>query len=364
MFLKSRKRAARRLVVAVGLLFPCAMSMDRAVWAQSPQIPAKKTLALVDGAAITEEQVQAAAGPDLEKLELQQLQLQAEATRNRHTIIEMNLNRIVEGKLLAAEVAKRSISKDALLKAEVESKVKPATSEDVDAFYDTNKAQIGVPKEQVTGQIQQYLQETRQKEAFDRFIAALKEKYSVKSMLEPLRFQVETANHPTRGSDKAPLTIVEFSDFECPYCSRLFSTMKQVEKTYGDRMRLVYRQFPLVNHPHAQKAAEASLCAHEQGHFWQMHDLLFQEQQALGVPDLKAKAVTLKLDAANFEKCLESNRYAERVKKDILDGSRIGVTGTPAMFINGRFISGAVPFEELAKIIDQELPNTDAKKSK
>jgi protein-disulfide isomerase len=159
-----------------------------------------------------------------------------------------------------------------------------------------------------------------------------------------------------RGDAKAPLTIVEFSDFECPYCSKLFSTLKLVEKNYGEKVRLVYRQFPLANHPNAQKAAEAALCANEQGHFWEMHDLMFQEQRALEVPDLKAKAASLKLDAAIFDKCLDSGRHVDRVKQDIMDGSRAGVTGTPAMFINGRFISGAVPYEDLAKIIDAELP--------
>lgn len=365
MFRKSEEMSFRVWKILFGILFVALASGGTVAPAQTPKSGgAGKALAVVNGVSITEDQVTAAAAADLEKLELQQLQFQAEYGRNKHAIIEMNLNRIVEAKLLDAEAAKRSVSKEEILKSEVESKVKPPTAEDVNAFYEANKAQIGAPKEQVAGQIQQYLQEMRQKEARDGFIATLKQTYAVKSMLEPLRIPVEVASHPARGPEKAPLTIIEFSDFECPYCSRLFSTLKLVEKTYGDKMRLVYRQFPLANHPHAQKAAEASLCANEQGHFWEMHDLMFQDQKTLEVPDLKAKAATLKLDAAGFEKCLESNRYAERVKKDVIDGSRAGVTGTPAMFINGRFVSGAVPYEELAKIIDEELPKADAKPAK
>ncbi|MBI3939617.1 MAG: thioredoxin domain-containing protein, partial [Acidobacteria bacterium] len=295
----------KRLLFAVSsfLLIPAGFVLPAAPpQAAQEGASAAKTLAVVNGVSITKDQVQSAAQADLERLEMQQLQLQAEYRRNQHQIIQANLDRIVEVKLLEAEAAKRSVTREELLKVEVQSKVQPANSDDVNAFYEANKAQIGVAKEQVAGQILQYLQEMRQKEAHNRFLAGLREKYGVQSFLEPLRTQVETASHPARGSQNAPLTLVEFSDFECPYCSRLFSTLKQVEKTYGDRMRIVYRQFPLANHPHAQKAAEASLCANEQGHFWEMHDLMFQEQTALAVSDLKTKAASLKLDAASFEK--------------------------------------------------------------
>ncbi|MBI2822581.1 MAG: thioredoxin domain-containing protein [Acidobacteria bacterium] len=321
-----------------------------------------KRLAVVSGATITEAQVQEAAKSDLEKLEVQRLQREAEYERNKQQVLEASLNGLIEEKLLDAEAAKRGVPKGDLLTKEVDSAVEAVSYDEVNNFYEANKAVIGAPKEQVAGQIQQYLQEIRRKEAYDRFIDGLKKEYGVESFLEPLRIHVETASHPSRGPAKAPVTIVEFSDFECPFCSRLVSTLKEVEKNYGDKVRLVYRQFPLSNHPHAAKAAEASLCADEQGRFWDMHDLLFQEQKALDLLDLKSKAASLKLDTTRFDECLNSDRYAEKVRQDVLAGSRAGVTGTPAMFINGRFISGAIPYEELAKVLDQELPKVADRK--
>ena len=172
----------------------------------------------------------------------------------------------------------------------------------------------------------------------------------------PVRTEVATAGYPARGPATAPVTIVEFSDFECPFCGRLFPTLKAVENLYLDRVRIVYRQFPLRRiHPLAQKAAEASLCAHEQGRFWQMHDSLFGDQEHLTVDALKARAVELKLDTTAFNACLDSGKQAAAIDKDLAEGAKAGVTGTPAMFINGRMIVGAQPFTAIQAVIDDEL---------
>jgi protein-disulfide isomerase len=151
------------------------------------------------------------------------------------------------------------------------------------------------------------------------------------------------------------VTIVEFSDFQCPFCSRLLPTMEQVKQKYGDKVRIVFRQYPLPMHPNAQKAAEASLCANEQGKFWEMHDAMFKNQQELAVDNLKSKAAALGLKAETFNQCLDSGKYAAQIQGDIKAGSAVGVSGTPAMFINGRFISGAVPLEQITSVIDDEL---------
>lgn len=172
----------------------------------------------------------------------------------------------------------------------------------------------------------------------------------------PQRTEVATAGYPTRGPATAPITIVEFSDFECPFCGRLFPTLQAVEKIYLDRVRIVYRQFPLRRiHPLAQKAAEASLCASEQGRFWEMHDSLFGDQEHLMVADLKARAVTLKLDAVAFNACLDSGKHVTTIDKDIADGAKAGVTGTPTMFINGRMMVGAQPYAQIQAVIEDEL---------
>ena len=173
---------------------------------------------------------------------------------------------------------------------------------------------------------------------------------------------VEDAGFPSRGPENAPVTIVEFSDFECPYCSRVVPTLEQIIETYGDRVRLVFRQFPLNNiHPNAQKAAEASLCANDQGKFWEMHDLMFKEQKSLELEQLKEKAARLELDVEAFNGCLDSSKYADVVMSDQESASQIGVSGTPALFINGRFLSGAQPYEQLSAVIDEELAKTEPK---
>ena len=164
----------------------------------------------------------------------------------------------------------------------------------------------------------------------------------------------------TSPPNTAPITIVEFSDFQCPYCARLIPTLEEVKKKYGDKVRIVFQQYPLAFHQFAQKAAEASLCAHEQGKFWELHDAMFQNQQNLAVEQLKAKATELGMNADQFNACLDQGKFASQVAADLEAGTKAGVNGTPAMFINGRFLSGAQPLGEITKVIDDELQRKGA----
>jgi protein-disulfide isomerase len=193
-------------------------------------------------------------------------------------------------------------------------------------------------------------------------VARLKTEFGYKSYLEPLRSQLSVNGFPSRGPAAAPVTIVEFSDFECPYCGGLFPTLKQVEKNYPQQVRIVYRQFPLTNiHPHAQKAAEASLCANDQQKFWEFHDSMFSNQSELSVADLKQRAVDLKLNTQAFNQCLDSGKHATAIQADIQEGARNGVSGTPALFINGRLLSGNQPYAEIKNVIEDELQRKSAK---
>jgi protein-disulfide isomerase len=234
------------------------------------------------------------------------------------------------------------------------------TDADVDAFYTANKERIPRPKEEVAAQIKQYLEQQGQQKVQQDFYASLRDKYKVEMKLEPIRVEV-AATGPAQGPANAPVTIVEFSDFQCPFCSRVIPSLNQVKEKYGDKVRIVFRQYPLPMHPQAQKAAEASLCANDQDKFWQLHDAMFANQQALGVDQLKAKAAELGLNAETFNSCLDSNKYAAQVATDLKEGSAAGVSGTPAMFINGRFVNGAVPFEEIASIVEDELQRKGVK---
>jgi protein-disulfide isomerase len=181
------------------------------------------------------------------------------------------------------------------------------------------------------------------------------ERIAIEALVAPprLRKSVEAIG-PSRGSAQAAVTIVEFADFQCPYCSRAAATIEKVLAAYDGKVRLVFRHFPLSFHDKAPKAAEAGACADEQGKFWEMHDALFGSQEL--EPDaLKAQARRLGLDAAKFEECLDSGRMAALVKRDLVAGQKAGVTGTPAFFINGRVLSGAQPEDAFHRVIDQEL---------
>ena len=149
--------------------------------------------------------------------------------------------------------------------------------------------------------------------------------------------------------------LVEFSDFECPFCLRAHQTLGEVFKTYGDRIKFVYRHFPLQNHPNARPAAEASACAAEQDKFWPYHDRLFANPTQLAAEDLKHHATAVGLDLSRFSTCVDSHKYRKLVEADIAAGSALGVTGTPAFFINGRSLDGAQPLEVFKRLIDEEL---------
>lgn len=157
------------------------------------------------------------------------------------------------------------------------------------------------------------------------------------------------------GPKDAKVTIAEFSDFECPFCGKAEESVTQVMEKYAGKVRLVFRHFPLDFHPNAPKAAEASMCANDQGKFWDMHKVLFANRSALGVEDLKKHAASIGLDAAKFAECLDGSKMKALVEKDKKDGAEVGVSGTPAFFINGKLLSGAQPFSEFEKVIEAEL---------
>lgn len=320
-----------------------------------------KTLGVVNGEDITEDQVNQAAAKDLENLEIRWMQAQTNHQRDQHEALEKALDSLIEEKLLAAEAAKRKVSEEELLEAEVNSKVTKPTDEEIDKFWEENKSRIPISREQALPQIGPYLMDQKRNELREAFLAQLKKDYSVKSYLEPFRVDVASAGYPAEGPANAPVTIVEFSDFQCPYCGSLFPILQQITKNYSDKVRLVYRQFPLTNiHPYAEKAAEASLCANDQNRFWDYHDSLFEDQQQLKVDDLKRRAVELKLDTDTFNTCLDSGTHMDEIRQDIVEGTKAGVSGTPTMYINGRQYRGDLSYSSVTKIIEDELQRKTA----
>jgi protein-disulfide isomerase len=320
------------------------------LFAAPPASPAPKVatevVATVDGEPFTVRELEQAAGSRLFVIRTQQYQAQRQI-----------LEEAIGKRLLEKEAAARKTTVDDLLKQEVEAKVPPVTEDEQKQFYAQNKARFGNATEpDALAQIAQGLRQQRTRDRQAELVGELRKKARVRILLEAPRAQVEVGDNPARGPANAPVTIVEFSDFQCPYCSRATATLKKLEETYPGKIRLVFRDFPLVQiHPQAAKAAEAAGCADEQGRFWPLHDAMFSHQDKLQVADLKQYAVDLGLDAAKFNECLDSGRRAAEWKTDQSAGERYGVQSTPAFFINGRLVVGAQPYDQFVQIVEEEL---------
>ena len=272
------------------------------------------------------------------------------------------LDDLIANRLIDDAAKAQGLDRSALIEKEITSKVQTVTDFDVNAWYDQNKARVqGAPLEQVRQPIRQYLTQERMQAVRSDYLDGLKRKTPVRVMLEPPRQNVAAANGPAKGSASAPIEMIEFSDFQCPFCLRADPTVRQVLSTYGDRIRFVYRHYPLPNHPNARPAAEAAACAGEQDKFWAYHDKLFAEQGRLQDADLKQNAAALGLDTSKFAACVDGHKSKAKVDEDIEAGREAGVDGTPAFFINGRALSGAQPFETFKRIIDEELEHKNTR---
>jgi protein-disulfide isomerase len=266
------------------------------------------------------------------------------------------LDDIISNRLLDQEAKARGVDRATLSKSEILDKVTFPTELDVAAWYKANPSRVsGAPIDQVAGPIKDLLTQERTQAAQLKFIGMLKAKTSIRILLEPPRIMVAEAGRPARGPEGAPIEIIEFSDFQCPFCLRAYPTVKQVLSTYGDKVRIVYRNFPLANHPNARPAAEAAACATEQGKFWEYHDRLFENQSKLADADLKQHAAAIGLDTAKFNACFDAKKFAKDIDTDVAAGQEAGVSGTPAFFVNGRSVNGAQPFEAFRRVIDEEL---------
>jgi len=312
--------------------------------------------ASVDGAIITEEQLRAEAADEMEALELQNLRSAASYARKQHEALEKSLENLLEAKLLDMEAAKEKVSREQLIDQAIKQKVPEPTDEDVDIFYEINRSRINGSKEELAPQIKKLLRSRDEKELRKAFLDKLAAEHKVERFLEPFRYDVKTGGRPALGPESAPVRLILFSDFQCPYCQDYGETLKEVVQNYGDKVQLVFRQFPLTSiHQNAQRAAEASLCANDQNHFWEMHDAMFENQENLKEDNIILLAKNVGLDEEAFKTCLTSSRHKADVKEDIRAGSIVGTEGTPTLFINGRYLTGGQPYGAIAAIIDEEL---------
>lgn len=287
------------------------------------------------------------------------LSTEAEFREQLRGMHKQGLAELIDDKLLqaAADEKKQSI-KDFVAGT---LSIVPTTAEEAKAFYEqaVARGEQLPPYESVTAELINFLNENKQKVALQEFRDGLRAKATLELSLPlvlPPKFEVE-ATGPSKGGDNAVVTIVEFSDFQCHFCGKAEPTVQQVLKEYGDKVRFVYRDYPLPNHPEAAKAAEAAHCAGKQGKYWELHGLLFANQAALGMDAVKGYAQSLGLNSEEFASCVESGEMAPVVVASLQEGEKAGVNGTPAFFVNGRILSGAQPFERFKEVIDHELAN-------
>ncbi|HEU4799700.1 MAG TPA: DsbA family protein [Gemmatimonadales bacterium] len=309
-----------------------------------------EVLATIGDEQVTMADVRQQAGERLEQLETQY-------HKSRSQLVESSLQAILQERVLNAEAVKQGKTMDELVLAEAGGSFEPNEVE-VAAWYQSNQDRVrGRTLEQLRPQIGGLLRAEKRNAALARLESRLNQDRDVTIHFQPWRMTFHNAGAPTAGKSGAAVTVVEFSDFQCPFCGRFVPTLQRIKQDFGDRVEVVYRQFPLTSiHPNAFKAAEASLCANEQGKFWEMHDMMFAEQDRLSVRELKAMPGRLGMKQSDFDACLDSGRYVEQVQNDLAEGNRAGITGTPAVFVNGvELPGGAVSYEEVAKAIEKEL---------
>ncbi len=310
------------------------------------------TVATVDGVPITAGEVDEKIGDDMDSATL-------DYVNKVHDMREQELEELVDERLVDMEAKARGIDSKVLIKQEIQDKVKPPSEQELRQAFDTivKPSRPDLKFEDVKTRLSDELTQEEEQRRAKAFLDELKAKYHVKTSLPLAKVpRVEVAaTGPAVGPKSAKVTIVEFSDFQCPFCQRATETVKQVEQAYGNQVRVVYRYFPLPFHSHAMVAAEAGACADQQGKFWAMHDSMFANQDQLDPAGLKKQARAAGLDGAKFDKCLDSEATKATVQKDLAAGKAAHVNGTPAFFINGRPLSGAQPFSAFKEIIDAEL---------
>ena len=266
------------------------------------------------------------------------------------------LDDLIDQHLLEVQARQENLTVDQLLKREVNSTLKADPTEDQLRIYyegvDTDQ-----PFEAMREQILQHIREARYNKARAAYVKSLRSHAQITIAMTSPSAPVEVSRSPVRGNRDAPVVLVEFADYQCPYCQKIHPDLEKLQKEYGNRLALVYKDYPLPMHPYAQKAAEAARCAGNQGKFWEFHDMLFAGKK-LQPADLKEQAHTLNLDEQQFDKCVVEGLAAADVAKDADEARSLGITGTPSFFINGHFFSGVLSYAALRDIVEQQLART------
>jgi protein-disulfide isomerase len=315
---------------------------------------------LVSSAAAADDVVATVAGKSIKRSELESAvrpQL-VELDNQRYQLLRGGLEQLIGEQLLTKEADARKISVPELLNAEVSSKLAEPTEEEISEVFEANKAQLGeATLDELRPRIVDFLGQQQGAKLQADLIASLRKKYDTVVKLPVPRVEVADGGRQSRGGGKdAPIVIIAFSDFECPYCKMGENTVDQVREKYGEKIRFVHRDYPLPFHANAHVASQAARCAGDQGKYCEYYDGLWKSS-GLARAQLDTLAGELSLDSEKFGTCLTSEKYKAQIDADLEAGASVGVNGTPAFFVNGRMLSGAQPLEAFETIIDEELAN-------
>jgi predicted DsbA family dithiol-disulfide isomerase len=270
------------------------------------------------------------------------------------------LDDVIDDYLLQQAAKKAGLKPDQYIDRQVRMIAPRVDAREAEQFYNEHKAKLdeqtgGRSFNDIKPRLIAALQRQRDEAAQQELLRKLRAESHVSVLLEAPHVSIASTGHPVNGSSSASVTIIEFSDFQCPFCRAAESSLKQVRDKYGDRVKLVYMDFPLGFHPHAMDAARAARCAADQNKFWQFHDALFQDQKKLDPDNLRQTAARVGLNPTKFGACFSSERHDAGIRQDIAEGNSLGVTGTPTFFINGRQLVGAQPPPKFNEVIDEEL---------
>ncbi len=302
----------------------------------------KEVVAVINGQDITQS--------DLEQKEMVKL-LKA---RDQFYLAQKDaLNQLIEDSLLEAQAKKEGVTVDELLDKHVNSKVTDPTEDQLQVYYEG--IQTTQPYSEVRPKIVDTIHQHRVAKLRAEYIKSLRDSSNIVVMLQPPAASVPLGKTATRGAQDAPVTIIEFADYECPYCQKMDPDLRKLQDDFKGQIRFAFKDFPLPMHKHAEKAAEASRCAEDQNKYWEYHDRLFSKDAGLDVPELKQYANDLGLDSAKFDACLDSGKEADAIQEDVEQGNHLGISGTPAVFINGHFFSGITSYTVLHDEVAQQI---------
>ncbi len=348
-----RPRSARSTVpaIAAAVAIVCVAIATHPAWADDPNA----VVATVGDHKISEKDLDAKVKPQLDQMRAAyEKQVSQRIADQTFEVKRRTLESMTNDYLVQQAAQRDKLSVDDYLKKEYTGK-SAVTEADAKKFYDQNKGPTTPPFDKLKPQVMKMLNQ-------QALLERLRKEAPVKILLEPQRVVVNSSGHPALGAKDAPITIVEFADFQCPFCKKTEDTLKQLRAKYGDKIRVVHMDFPLPFHSHALDAANGARCANDQGKFWQFRDALFADQSKLTPADLKATAKKLGLNTAQFDACVDKAKYDSQVKSDEAAGEKLGVDGTPAFFIDGRPLTGAQPASKFEEIIDDELATGGANK--